>query len=390
MNTQRFTARTLRAFGVLAALAQLTASGCKDDGGEAEGESGEVCEGAKCDIPDEGSTEPDPAGSDFPDWLFEVCSERKAEAFTNGREAFSREALRWSCADVPGTDPGLRGQEYCEYFAIVQRPGADEADVLGLIEVVNPSTETEPQEIAVTPSGIELTEDEVYALEQDPTAEAGRCVFSSWNADQTCDDCDDSLMVMGLPVSDPAVFQMKFDANTFEAAVQLVDDCLEYLPEEGDPDNLADPYHDDFLRACDLNAAINETEYRKSDNTVCASALRFAECGCDAGGADVAEGLSHPGQLGFQLGGWEGPDVLPSGCRYERVSADAKQVVTCGLTAAEVLDNATELKHYCATKYADDVVVHVSVPADALSCSPDVSADPYAATCGEEPWNVQP
>ncbi len=387
---------------LLVAAGLIAACGQQDDDGPG---SGSECVGAKCDNAYEDSGEGgedagsdtegegEPVGDEFPADLLKTCEERKNEAFTKGRSAFSRDHLRWSCADVTGTMADDRGQEYCEYFAMVQRPGAEEPDLLGLLTETAPSTEEDFQELEVSPSGIELSPEEIEALEADPTAEAGRCVFTSWNADiDACEGaCNDDEAVFGVAITDPSVFRMTFDANTYEAAEALVADCMDYIPGEGDPDNADDPFHDDFYRACELNSAINETEYRKSDNTVCASALRLAECGCYLTlRVELPAGLSQNGKLGFPLGGWQGVDVLPPGCRYESVVAGAQQLVTCELTAAEVIDNASEIKSYCAEKYADDVVVHVPVPAAAIRCDPDPDNETYASTCADDPWNVAP
>lgn len=399
------TARTRRMHAALGWIAGLglavSVTACGDDS-EPASEGGTECIGAKCDAVDQGEEgDSDEGGLDagddefeFPAALLETCEQRKDEAFKEGVPAFSEDHLRWSCADVPGTLADDRGQEYCEYFVIVQRPGAEQADVLGVIEEIEPSTEEEAQLIEVTPTRLDLTADEIEALDADPAAEAGRCVFTSWNGDvDACETgyCNEDENVFGIPVTDPDVFRMTFDANTYDAAEALVNDCMEYIPGEGDASNPDDPFHDDFLRACELNSAINETEYRKSDNTVCASALRLAECGCYLNlRTDLGAGLSQKGKLGFPLGGWEGREILPSGCRYESVIDGARQVVTCELTAAEVVDNATELKTYCAEKYADDVVVHVPVPAASIECEPEPDSEPYASTCAATPWNVTP
>ncbi|MEM6990191.1 MAG: hypothetical protein AAF721_06835 [Myxococcota bacterium] len=401
MSTQHVTRST---FGLGLALAVLVLGGCRDDDGAGPGE-GSDCIGAKCDAAMDGTdggsegdesggdTDDGAAGDEFPAELLKTCEQRKDEAYTKGRPAFARDHLRWSCADVVGTAAEDRGQEYCEYFAMVQRPGAGEPDLLGLLNETAPSTEETDQELEVTEPGIELTAEEIEALEADPTAVAGRCVFTSWNADvEACSgQCNYDDEVFGIPVIDDSVFRMTFDANTYDAAEALVADCMDYIPGQGADDNPDDPFHDDFLRACELNSVINETEYRKSDNTVCAAALRLAECGCYMTlRVDLPTGLSQKGKLGFPLGSWEAADSLPAGCRYESVVPGAQQLVTCELTAAEVIDNASELKSYCAQTYGDDVVVHVPVPAAAIRCDPDVDNEPYASTCADEPWNVSP
>lgn len=383
---------------LLGALAlPLLVVGCVDSDDELT-EGGAECQGAKCDLAEEGDTDGEfdededveEAPEDFPQDIVEQCEDRRADAFVKDRPAFSREHLRWSCRDVPDTHPDDRGQEYCEYFAVVQGPNWEESEVLGMYV-------GEGGEEGVTPTRLDLSYEDIDALEADPEAIVGQCVFSSWNGDVALPDeyaCDEETCpgeaLFDIPLADEYFFRMKLEANTYEAAEALVVDCMDYVAGEGDPDDPADRYHDDFLRACELNHGINETEYRKSDNTVCASAMRLSECGCflTLRDAEFGPGLSQKGELGFPLGSWESPDALPPGCRYQELTPGAKQLVTCELTALEVLDNAMELKSYCAEKYADDVVVHVPVPADAVRCEPSLEDEPYAHTCTDEPWVV--
>ena len=382
----------------LAVLAlPLLGVGCAQSEDDLAG-GGSECQGAKCDLADEDETggevdeedDVEEAPEDFPQDIVELCEDRRADAFVEDRPAFERNQLRWSCRDVPDTHPDDRGQEYCEYFAVVQSPNWEASEVLGMHV-------GQWGEDGVTPSRLELEYEGIAALEDDPEAIVGQCVFTSWNADLDLADeyaCDEETCpgdaLFDIPLADENFFRMKLEANTYEAAVALVEECMDYVAGEGDPDDPTDRYHDDFMRACELNHGINETEYRKSDNFVCASAMRLSECGCflTLRDAEFGPGLSQDGELGFPLGSWESPDALPPGCRYQDVVPGAKQLVTCELTALEVLDNAMELKSYCSEKYADDVVVHVPVPADAIRCEPDPDNEAYAHTCSDEPWVV--
>jgi hypothetical protein len=61
----------------------------------------------------------------------------------------------------------------------------------------------------------------------------------------------------------------------------------------------------------------------------------------------------------------------------------------CDLTAAEVLQNASELKAWCRESYADDVVVHIAVDAAAIVCEPDPEVA-YSGDCPTHPWVLEP
>jgi hypothetical protein len=372
--------RTTRAW-----IAVLALAGCRDRGGEnAPTGDGPDCVGAKCDDLDSDSGA-DTAGdtADVPsDPVAASCERRRDDAFNPNELAFTSSALRWSCDDVEEVEASARGQEYCEYFAIVQLPGGSEPAVLGR------NLGAEPED-GQTPIPLQLDGDDIAQLEADPEAITGECVFTSWNADEDApacagDACDET--VLGVPV-DADTFRMKFDVNSTEAAVGIITDCLELLPPEGDPADPGDPLHDDFQRACRLNADVNMTEWRKSDNVICGATLRLAECGCTLEGttSDFPDVLPLQSSLGFPLGTWSGITDLPGGCRYVDPGDGSRHIVACDLTALEVLDNAAELKAYCAEKYGPNVVVHVPIDASAIQCEPPLG-EPYAATCDAEPW----
>ncbi|HLU65406.1 MAG TPA: hypothetical protein VKZ63_03995 [Kofleriaceae bacterium] len=353
---------------LLGALVALGApAGCASDGG---GE-GPDCSGLKCDIPE---------GEDA-----DLCALRREDAFNENQIAFTREFLRWSCNDVPGVTGADRGQEYCEYFAIAQLPPA--------------SADAEPPPPAVlgrnlgpdythgtTPVSLELTYEQIVALESDPTAVVGQCVFTSWNSDipgpvPACDEagCPE---VLGVPVAEED-FRMKFDVNSMEAGKLLVEDC--WVADRAGEE-------DDFTRGCMLNAEINDTAFRKSDTTVCAATVRLAECGCEpTGPTGFSELISPEERRGFPLGTWSSVAELPAGCHFVDLGDGSQTVVTCDLAAGDVLDYALDLKARCQTLYADNVVVHVPMPAeDGVRCAPEASSSPYAGTCTATPWLLQP
>lgn len=366
-------------------IAVLALAGCRDRGGDdAAADSAPACVGAKCDdVDSETGTGTTGAPTEPPDDpVLATCELRRADAFNPNELAFTSEALRWSCDDVEIIEAFERGQEYCEYFALVQLPGAVDTAVLGR------NLGSEP-EVGQTPLQLDLDADDIARLEADPEATVGTCVFTSWNADEpappcTADACDEA--VLGLAI-DAETFRMKFDVNSTEAAVGIITDCLELLPSEGDPADPSDPLHDDFLRACRLNADVNMTEWRKSDNVICAGTLRLAECGCALEGttSGFADVLPLQSALGFPLGTWSSLDELPGGCRWVDPGDGSHHIVACDLSALEVLDNAAELKSYCAEKYGPNVVVHVPLDPAAVSCEP-LAGEPYTSTCDAEPW----
>jgi hypothetical protein len=340
----------------------------------------DTCADGRCDIPD------DPA---------EVsCTRRRSDAFNENRLAFNDSFLRWSCADVQGVTFDDRGQEYCEYFAIAQLPETATASVLG--KNLGPDSTYGATETAAT-----LTATQIAALEADETQVVGQCVFSSWNSDipgpvPACDGTGSCPTVVGLPI-DEDTFRMKFDVNSADAAQILVEDCLTY-PTAGDAENPKDLRHDDFMRGCLWNADINQTEFRKSDSTICSSMTRLAECGCSVTtGEKLSELISPFEERGFRLGGWSGfvagseaQSDLPANCRYVDLGDGSQTLVTCDLTAGDLLYGAADVKQYCAEKYADNIVVHVPVPKTKVTCDPSTSTSPYADTCSATPWIVTP
>lgn len=360
----------------LGGIALTAALGCSSDGGG----TGDCLDSFKCDIP-EGPAE-------------NLCVARRLDAFNENQYAFQPNQLRWSCADVAGVTGADRGQEYCEYFAMVQLPTdapEDSPIILG-------RNLGEDYTAGTTEERLELSFDELVALESDESAIVGQCVFTSWNSDidgpvAACANPEKGLCpsVFGLPVNEE-IFRMKFGVNSADAAQVLVEDCMAGEPTAGDFAVAGDPLHDDFFRSCMLNERINETAFRKSDTTVCSASVRLAECGCaPLGDLNVAEYISPLNRLGFALGTWSDPFSLPAGCQYLDEGEGSDTLVTCDLSAAEVIRGAYDLKGFCAQKYADNVVVHVPLPpADSLTCDPSTSSSPYADTCSDTPWVLEP
>lgn len=377
--------------GAFAGGLSLWLLGCGDATGG--GSDTAACVGAKCDALDDGSSGGESSSTGDADTpvseLDQTCWEREAEASNPNRRSFTTDALRWSCSDVDSTAAADRGQEYCEYFAIATLPPTPSHPELApqvLGRLLGPDGVD-----GLTPIPLELDGEQVAALEGSPDSVVAACVFTSWDADleAPCGDACEVDPILGVPF-DTETFRMKFDPNTQEAAVNLVSDCGEFLPTAGDPNDPDDPYHDPFFRACHLNAEINETQYRKSDNVICTASVRMAECGCHtADGSALGEHLAPADELGFRLGTWSGIDALPAGCRWHDVVDGAHTLVVCDLTAAEVLQNADELKGYCRSRYADDVVVHVEVPVDAIVCEPP-AGEAYADDCPAHPWVLEP
>lgn len=354
--------RLLLALGLL-----LLAPACASEatGGD------DTCAGEKCDIPD---------GEDA-----DLCALRRSDAFNANQLAFTEKYLRWSCNDVDGVTESDRGQEYCEYFAVAQLPPANEGEDPPAPAVVGRNLGADYSSGTTEPA-IDLTYNQITALEDDPSAVVAQCVFTSWNSDipGPIPSCTDSSCpeVMGVRVEEDN-FRMKFEVNSMEAAQLLVEDC-----------SVADATgsDDDFTRGCMLNADINDTAFRKSDTTVCSATIRLSECACSATGSEsLAKMISPPDRRGFPLGTWSDPEGLPAGCRFIDVGDGSQTVVTCDLTGSDVLDYALDLKGRCQTKYADNVVVHVPMPATtSIACAPSSSASPYADSCPALPWLLQP
>lgn len=379
---------------ILLVLALGAAAGCAS-----ETDDPPACVGAKCDDPG--------GGDDVYGEHGQQCRLRRLDAFNDNQRAYTKTALRWSCQDTPGINGIDRGQEYCEYFTIVQLPPeeaggqAPDPAVLGrLIRIENddpddPNAESFDQ----TPIGVDLTANQVAELDAAPDQVVAQCVFSSWNVDYeepppACDGAGGCPEVMGLTV-EPENFRMKLDANSTDAAQALTEDCWDN--ELGDnelaaPEDASDPGNDDFFRGCMVNAEVNGTSYRKSDSTICPAINRLAECGCDVVDPDItlADAISPWERRGFPLGTWSSPTELPAGCRYVELGDDSHTLVSCDLTAGDILTYASDPKALCREKYGPNVVVHVPIDPAAIRCDPASSDSQWADSCSATPWIVEP
>jgi hypothetical protein len=348
------------------------------------------CTSGKCDTPDE--------AEDFD--IAAVCEDRRAEMLDSNRELFLEDAVRWSCADVRGVNTNnedSRGQEYCEYWAALRPPPETDGGEYGA-----PLTLGRPLSSAdgdVTSLSFELSDDQIYYIEDHIDEVMGSCYFSSWHNDfptpyPACaneQECETTFE--GLPYT-ADIFQMKLEFNANDAAYLLVQDCLAAVLngayDDGDPAAEDNALASDFIRGCHLADGYG-VAWRKSDSSVCAATMRLGECGCATDAQATADALvPHPdtGLLrGFPLGGWASANSLPAGCEYASTGDDSQTLVRCDLTAGDVLQAQSDLKGYCKNKYADNVVVYVPVPAEALTC--DAPTDNgYADTCSATPWVV--
>jgi hypothetical protein len=375
------------------ALAASLAS-CGGDGGSQEVD----CTDNKCDLPD--------------DPLEISCERRRSDAFNPNKLSFNKSFLRWSCNDVQGVTLDDRGQEYCEYFAIAQVPDGTQQTPAPRILGKNLG---DTSEAGTTKASLDLTKEQRAALEAAATEVVGQCVFTSWNSDIDTPDhplplpCAKSgsgcPSVLGVPVA-ADTFRMTFGVNSAEAAQVLVEDCLDPLHHPDPPLDerqlsqlesfMADP--DPFMRGCLIDAVINETEFRKSDTNICASMNRLAECGCTVSGkVSLGELISPWTERGFRLGTWSGfvhgsesQTQLKAGCRYISVGDNSQTLVSCDLTAEDVLKGQDDVRAFCQQKYADDVVVYVPVDPTPVVCNPDQSESAHAGTCSATPWIVTP
>jgi hypothetical protein len=336
-----------------------------DDGAPGSG----PCVGAKCDDP--GADTDDAADTSAE---ASSCELRRSDAFDLSRPAYTPGAIRWSCADVDGVAPVDRGQEYCDYFAVVQLPGSEPfmhgrifSDEDGTLQETRTSIDDEERGI----------------LEKlDPQMEVGSCVFSAWFAEIDLPECEDCPDLHGLPVTADS-FRTRQLNNTWRAAAGIVEACTEWPYD-------TEASEDDFLRACAHVQNGAGVEWRKSDPILCAATMRLRECGCGLQSGDpLGPALASRDAGGFPLGTWSDPDGLPPGCRYVEVSQGAEHIlVACSITAAQLLQNGMEIKDYCRSTYADNVVVHVPVDGSAITCSPPTDG-PHASTCSDMPWLVE-
>jgi hypothetical protein len=357
------------------------------------------------------------------------CTARRSDALDGGQKAYTANHIRWACADVAGVNTNGgddRGQEYCEYFAVVQPPPRTEGGELPRAASLG---RNRPDQGPTQP-GLSLNETQIFALEDNADSVVGQCIFTSWHADITdrlpiCGGADVRCPALSVPTTaklppwttkreigsfkmTSEMVKMKVGFNSNGAASDLLDRCMTEPP-AGDPADPADPLHDDYLRGCWKSYETFGTEWRRSDPTICAAGVRLAECGCGVdtdgdGKADItdpaaiARAVVPPqpeadGSLkfrGFQLGTWASAAELPAGCRYMKTGDDnaAETIVSCDLTASDVLASQKDVKQKCREKYGDNVVVHIPVPASAVVCTPPADGQ-YSASCSAMPWVLE-
>src|SRR5688500_2994359 len=156
-------------------LASCAVEGGDDTGGDAEGD----CTDGKCDDP--GATADreceEKCGSNSGDCFSECrdaaaldhCAARKSDAIDSAQKAFTKDNIRWACADVEGVNTNGRddrGQEYCEYYAVVQPPPATAGGTLpDPVDLGRNRSSGSP-----TPLSLSLNEDQLFALEDEPDA----------------------------------------------------------------------------------------------------------------------------------------------------------------------------------------------------------------------------
>jgi len=384
----------------LAPISLALALGC-GSGDDDDGAAPSVCIGAKCDTPQEVDAEQ----------RAQQCADRQDEVLESSRRAFTEEYVRWSCADVEGVNANNqddRGQEYCEYFAIVELPGHDALD-LGRRYSEAPGDVT-PFAICVDGDDSEgcaltISEDEIFDLEDDAASVVGQCIFTSWMTDVPgplpCSAGNCTPDVLGFPVN-AEFFRMKLDTNSNATASSLVSTCAEIrakesilapLPDFSDPN---DEFQSPFYRGCWMAGSFG-LSWRRSDPAICAVANRLAECGCSVPGVSLEQigGTVVPAQpdaegnvtkRGFHLGGWDDEFSLPAGCRYVKTGDNSRTIVSCDLTAADITASLSDPKEACREIYGNAIVAHAPIPNDVLAC--DDPGTQLSAECGTSPWNI--
>jgi len=391
----------------LAVAALVATVGCADDSTDLDEQSQtQLPTGGKFDTPTDSAEE--------------NCMRRRADALQSNKSMFTPTALRWPVADVEGVNTNNhdnRGQEYTEYFAIAHLPPAREGEErpapvkVGAI-VKTPETLADDFNIETTPLALDLTDDQIIALETNPDEVYATCVFTSWHTDihvpvTNCWDPDERCdEIMGFPMT-AEHFRMKLNVNSNDAAQGLVETCNEKDITGGDPAKSDDPRHDPFIRGCMLTHDYNKTSWKASDTTVCIAVMRLRECGCkldqnyDTLGsilppvpeedADYEDEDFFLELRGFPLGSWEASYRLPAGCRYAELGDFSNTVVLCDLNGIEVLNHAGGLKRRCAEKWADELVVHVPLPTHVpMVCEPPADGQ-YSSQCRDNmPWVLQP
>ncbi len=444
--------------GCIALLLPI-ASACEVDGPNSGSVIDYRCEGGKCDTP--GNTANKECFKDpNPDECRKekaagFCAKRSNEAIKSSKPNFFGQIkdgkpdattyIRWECQDVDGVTISPnddRGQEYCEYFAVVVPPPEKGKKTSTPIKLGRDGD-----------LGLELDANQVTALEKAGDKVVGHCVFTSWHQDiqeplpnctdprkcaelQFHSDIADDRLVPWLPKTKKTAkkaaqiirglglkmtsdnFRMEIGFNSNAAAQDLIEQCMIESPKETlgkkPVDGAKEPGLFNYGRGCRKAHELFQTEWRRSDPTICTAAMRLSECGCGLdtpdengktdGKADVTDRFAIADALvpkpadgkvpmrGFRLGTWSAPEDVPKGkCHYaplgEGKGQESHTVVLCDITANDLIDKAQDPKDFCRTEYAGDVVVHIPVPTAAVVCTPPADAI-SADHCGRLPWLV--
>tara|TARA_R110002073_G_scaffold303128_6_gene471295 strand:- start:6662 stop:8218 length:1557 start_codon:yes stop_codon:yes gene_type:complete len=430
VSSSLFSASALSAS--LLAVSLLVAPACSSD--DATDARQEVdCSDGQCDTP--GSAAGAECAAAFPgdrdaqaecreDKAYGHCEARRADALESSQQAFVKDAIRWAAADVEGVNQNGRddrGQEYTEYFAVVVPPPETEGEaapnraLLGLNQDGG----------GTSSSTLDLTEGQIFALEDEPDAIVGQCVFTSWHNDisepmAVCNGSDSGCPELAFPEGSAVAswvtgttgmkmnsrnLKMKVSFNSNGAAADLAERCMTE-PLSGDAENPDDPLHDNYTRGCMKAFELFQTEWRRSDSAVCVAGGRMTQCGCGVDtDADGIADITDPKEIsriliprqplqsgettlrGFPLGTWTGAGELPAGCNYANTGDDGQTLVTCDLTGNDVLAGAADVKERCRAKYGNNVVVHVPIPSAAIVCETPADGQ-YSETCGDTPWVV--
>lgn len=187
-----------------------------------------------------------------------------------------------------------RGQEYTEYFAVVQMPPVD-------------GTQSEPRIIGRVNGdpnhNIDFTEDQLeeIAFDHDGDGVFGSCVFSSWHTDNNRPlEIGGNLPAPGQDVRAEWInteyglemnaqnLRMRIGINGNNAAADLVDNCGSALAGLSSSEGarlspgarLSVNHEDTFERGCMRTYELFTTEWRRSDPTICTVPMRMEECGC--------------------------------------------------------------------------------------------------------------
>ncbi len=398
------------------------------------------CTEGKCDTP--GGT------------VQEQCTNGRASAMDERRPHFTPAGVRWSCRDVNGVTANSdtsddRGQEYCEFFSMLHTDGipsvimneqgpvfcdsttpcmegtCDES-IFSCVTGTAVDTSSPPEVLGknidvrdkVTPLDPKLTVGQIEWLSQNPQQKVGDCMFTSWHQDieelpSSAETVSGYTLSAITPNAEWPLFKMANQFNSNGAAKGLLDACLS-------PGKAS--IEDGFMRACTACSVAGGGQacvpWRKSDPSVCAMAMKVAECGCSididqkAGGTrtldlaksadlDIARELFVPtSRRGFTLGTWEGMGRLPTGCRYVRAgdpstvtvgdvtvadpNAD-QTIVACDLNASHITAaTAKDPKEACRAVYGEEVVVHVRAPLPGIA---SFRCDMTKPSCAGVPWD---